>query len=321
MRPHLKRQACSVIIAAITIIAGCQKDATTTPSSGSGSPGGGGSPDNYSSTGSFFAKNGVPVQTFTVTNSAGGTFTTPQGTVVTIPANTFLNKNFQQVSGQVTISFKDIYKKSDMLLSNMPTNMFNQAPLKSGGEFFIKATAAGSAVLLANTITIKQPLNAPLDSAMGPFVKPNDTVGWIRNDSAGYCQPTLAGYVFDLYQFNSPVDSGSWCNSDNPTYFSAYPQTVLTLQESDDPKTYDTYVFLVFKNLNSMVHVYNGNGFTFPYNYAPVGLQCTVVAVGVKGGAVYSSFTPITIGTNQTVTFSMTKSTTAEFKSALAVLN
>ena len=70
-----------------------------------------------------------------------------------------------------------------------------------------------------------------------------------------------------------------------------------------------------------MVHVYNYGTNTFPYLYAPQGLQCTVVAVGVKGGTVYSSFTPITITSNQTVNFSMTATTTAAFESALTALN
>lgn len=70
-----------------------------------------------------------------------------------------------------------------------------------------------------------------------------------------------------------------------------------------------------------MVHVYNDVGNAFPYNYAPVGLPCTVVAIGVKDGKVYSSFTPITISANQTVSFSMSETTTADFKSQLAALN
>ncbi|MGP8213998.1 MAG: hypothetical protein ACLQQ4_00400 [Bacteroidia bacterium] len=93
------------------------------------------------------------------------------------------------------------------------------------------------------------------------------------------------------------------------------------MQETDNPANYNTYVFLVFKNINSMVHVYQGTGYTFPYAYAPVGLQCTVVAVGIKGGKVYSSFTPITISANETVNFTLSETTTAQFKTQLKALN
>ena len=187
MKSTFKKAACSIGIAAITITAGCHKDSTPTPSS-TPPANGGGNADNYSSMGSFFAQNGVATQTYTVTNSAGGSFTTTQGTVVTIPANTFVNNLFQQVSGTVTIAFKDIYKKSDMLLSNMPTNTFTGAPLKSGGEFFIKATAGGNAVYLANIITVKQPIGPfAIDSNMRSFIKPaNEIVGILLSLSVNF---------------------------------------------------------------------------------------------------------------------------------------
>jgi len=313
MNTFFRKITVAAIIAAITIIFGCDKRTVTQPTTNTKTP-----TENYSSMADFFAKNGVVAQTYTVTNSTGGSFTTAQGTVVTIPANTFVNSLYQLVPGTVTITFKDIYKKSDMLLSNMPTNMIGGAPLKSGGEFFIKATSGGNAVILANVITVKQPLNAPMDSAMLPFI---DSTAWARNNYSAGLTATYSNYIFSLYQFSFPVDSGTWCNSDNPYYFSAYTQTNLTLQESDNPADYSTYVFLIFKGINAMVHVYNGHLDAFPYSYAPEGLQCTVVAVGVKGGTVYSSFTPITISKNQTVNFTMTATTTAAFKSALSALN
>lgn len=318
MKTNFKNLAGALIIATIAVVWGCKKDANAPPATSTQNN----TTDNYSSMSDFFAVNGVSLQTYTVDASSGGSFTTSQGTAVTIPANSFYTQQWQSVTGQVSISFKDIYKKSDMLLSNMPTNTHPGVPLKSGGEFYIKATQGGQSLNFAGTITVKQPLGSfPIDSNMRSFFKPGDSLGWIVSDTFGYVEPALADYVFSLYKFTSPIDSGTWCNSDNSYYFSAYPQTLLTLQESDDPATYDTYVFLVFKNIDAMVHVYNGNGYAFPYYYAPVGLQCTVVAVGIKDGKVYSSFTPITISANQTVTFSMNPTTTADFKSQLAALN
>ena len=48
-----------------------------------------------------------------------------------------------------------------------------------------------------------------------------------------------------------------------------------------------------------MVHVYS-NGSNFPYAFAPIGLQCTLVAIGEKDGSLYSCFKPITITNNMT---------------------
>jgi len=131
---------------------------------------------------------------------------------------------------------------------------------------------------------------------------------------------TASSYVFSFYQFSSPEDSGTWCNSDDPTFFSSYTQTSLALNPADNPDTFQTDVFLVFNNLNSMIHVYRFMN-DFSYAYAPVGVQATVVATGVKEGKLYSSFVPITIGMNQVINFTLSQTTTSEFKVHLNSLN
>jgi hypothetical protein len=305
-----------VAMAILLMTAGCKKDTTS-------------GPDNYANLSAFYAANGVALQHYTVDAAAGGSFTSPQGTVVTIAPNSFLTKTGGAVTGSVDVDFKDIYKKSDMLMSFVPTVAFYGAPIKSGGEFFIKASQGGNALILTGLkpILVAQPLNGkPIDSAMVPMVRVQDTVGqgqtglvWAINGS-DTVRNSPSGYVFSLYTFANPPDSGSWCNSDNPSYFSAYTQGTLTLTETDTAQ-YGTTVFLVFSGLNSMVHVYNGTGSTFPYYYAPIGLQCTVVAVGTKGGKLYASFTPITITNNLNVNFSLSPTTTSAFKSSLQQLD
>lgn len=286
--------------------------------------------DNYSSMGQFFSMNNIPMQHYTIDAVAGGSFTTPQGTVVTILPNSFVDQSGNPVTGSVTVEFKDIYKKSDMLFSQMPTMLYYGSPLKSGGEFFIRVKQGGTALKLApnKKVEVQQPLNGLAeDTAMQPFVAVPDSAGNGNNawsfSFTDSVRSTASNYFFSLYSFSTPADSGTWCNSDNSSFFSAYPQTILTLHPTDNSTLYQTDVFLVFKTVNSMVHVYEdwAGGNDFPYYYAPQGLQCTVVAMGVKGGKLYSSFTPVTIGNNQTVNFTLTETTTADFKTALAQLN
>ncbi len=284
----------------------------------------------YSSAKEFLSKNATKNEIHTINGSTGGSFTTMQGTKVSIPANALHNKTGNPVTGNVTIEFKDIYKKSDMLFSDMPTQTYYGFPLKSAGEFFIKASVDGDAVLLntGKKITIEQPaIDGLPDQAMDPFVfVDNDTVGqggggwWANpNDSIAY---TTSSYVFSLYNFSNPADSGTWCNSDNSDYFNSYTLANLTLHPNDNTDTYGTDVFLVFSTVNSMVHVYQDYyGTDFPYLYAPIGLQCTVVAIGAKDGKIYSSFTPITITANQTVNFTLSETTDEAFKAQLNALN
>src|ERR1700690_4385575 len=117
--------------------------------------------EGYTSLADFYQKNGVALQNFTVNAVAGGTFTTPQGTVVTIPSNAFIDSVGQSPIGNLSIDFKDIYKKSDMLLSDVPAMTTTGTPLKSGGEFFINVKSANKTMFLKSdsSIKVQQPFN------------------------------------------------------------------------------------------------------------------------------------------------------------------
>ena len=287
--------------------------------------------DNYASVSNFIAANSSPMQTCTLDCSVGGTFTTPNGTIVSIPASAFITQNGSLATGTVTIKFKDVYRKSDMLFNGVSTNLYGGGPMKSAGMFYIKAMQGTQALNLrwGNKITIKQPFNGlAMDNQMKPFIlqKVDSLNGWVapQPDSIGYPSDSLywnaSSYIFSLYQFNSPIDSGTWSNSDNPSFFSAYSQTILALHPNFSCSDYSPELFLLFSGVNSMVHVY-WDGINFSYNFAPLGLKCTAVAIGTKGGKLYSSFTPITISNNMTVNFTLTETTTADFKTQLNALN
>lgn len=303
---------------AIVAIASCKKDYNNivTPAT---------PPTTISSLQAFYDAHKPQPVTFNVDATTGGTFTTTQGTVVMVPANAFQTQSGGPVTGNVSIEFLDLYKKSDMLYCDKSTVLYYGAPLKSAGEFFIKATQNNQAVLMApgQQIDVQQPLmNAQLDTAMQAFAGQDSTgFGWIPDPNMMLAW-NQSNYIFSLYQFSTPADSGSWCNSDNSSYFNAYPQTTLTLHANDDPSEYHTDVFLLFSGINSMVHVYGSFPITdFPYSYAPSGLSCTVVAIGAKDGQLYASFTPITIGNNQTVNFSLSAISETDFQTQLTALN
>lgn len=288
----------------------------------------------YSSMGDFYAHNEVPAQSYTVDAAFGGSFTSPQGTVVTIPANAFVTLTGSQVQGPVVIQFKDIYKKSDMLLSCMDTKYeWYNTPLVSGGEFFIKAVSGNTVINLSpgQTINVNQPasLTQVNNLKMDGFILQPDSFGtaWQQTQTpavqtVGDSLYNLVSYIFGLSYFSNPLNSGTWYNSDNASFFSAYNLVALNLQGNDDPDVYGTDVFLIFQGFNSLIHVYRKwNTPDFPYYYSPQGFQCTVVAIGVKNGKLYSAFVPVTINAAETVKFSLTETTTNDFKAQLKALN
>lgn len=284
-------------------------------------------PEKFNTVAEFYAANQVASETFTFDASAGGTFTTAKGTKLIVQPNAFVDANMNPVTGSVKVELKDLYSKSDILFSGKPT-VTATGMLKSAGEFFILATKDNAPLLIADgkNIQIEQPaMGEPIDSNMRPFILRKGAGGgeatWVESES-DTLDFQASSYLFSLYDFNMPASEGTWCNSDNSTYFSAYPNTVLTLTaDGSQPITeYQTDVFLVFNDINSMIHVYQSGG-VFPYNFAPVGLACTAVVVGVKDGKLYSAFLPLTITANLNTTFTMTETTGDAFKAALEALN
>ena len=334
MKPFTNKALLAALLLASTLFNACKK------SEPAPSPATNTTTQTYSSLYAFYLQNQVPLQEYTINASTGGSFTTSQGTVVNIPANVFVNANNVLVTGNITIEFKDLYKKSDMLLTGIIPAAWNGAqPMNSGGEFLIYAKSGNNVVKLSglSPITVTQPLNGwPQDKNMQPLVQATmdsngifegGTGNWATGDTSGSFPNTVTFdplyYVFSLYQFAFPVDSGTWCNSDNPNYFNGYTQTNFTIQTTDTSNYTD--VFLLFNGVNSMVHVYENyepQG-KFPYSYAPLGLNCTVVAVAVDSkGNLNSAFVPnTTITANGTVNFTLTPTTAAAFKTQLALYN
>ncbi len=308
----------------IIVFASCQKSLTVDITAGT----------KLSSTEAFLKKYEAPLQTYSINSATGGSFTTAQGTKVIVPSNAFVKlADNSPVSGNITIKFRDIYKKSDMLLSRMPTTTADRQLLKSGGEFFIKASLNDVPLQLApgKIIDVEQPveLTGELDDGQMAFaiadtvsldsaIVPNNA-GWVQTNWGSVGSSSL-NYIYSLYQFSSSPDSGTWCNSDNPYYFGNISQTRLTLKPTVDASQYYMDVFLLLKNVAAMVHVY-WDGNAYQYDYAPAGFDCTMVAIAVKDGKLYSSFKPITITQNLTVDFTIEETTENELLTQIKALD
>ncbi|HTA62626.1 MAG TPA: hypothetical protein VK835_09230, partial [Bacteroidia bacterium] len=225
-------------IAIVISIVSCKKDIKTAPPTPAAA--------SYNTIWDFFPNMGVALQVYTINAGTGGSFTSPQGTSVTIPANAFLTSSHVPVTGNVIIQFKDIYKKSDMFLENMPTQLYNSAPLKSGGEFFINPIQNNASLILASgkKITVSQPasLTGGVNAAF-----PQQAYLWkdtiMRATNCTVCPQYMAivpiwslantdtvqtiaqNYIFSLYprydSSSTTNNSGTWCNSDNASYFAS----------------------------------------------------------------------------------------------------
>src|SRR6187397_121139 len=96
----------------ILLITACKKDSD--PSGPNPMP-----TENITSMADFKSRVKLPLQTFGFNISSGFSFTTNKGTIVTIPPDAFEDMGGTAVSGFVTIGFKDIATKSEMVLEGV----------------------------------------------------------------------------------------------------------------------------------------------------------------------------------------------------------
>lgn len=275
----------------------------------------------YNAVEDFLAANEVKSQSFNFEGSTGGVFTAEQGTEIFIPAYSFVTESGFPIAEKVTLEFKEIYKKSDMVLSAKPTIQWDGRPLKSEGEFFLKATFDGDAVQLApgaSIVVVPNTFGLPSDTNMEAFTAQMNPFSWIPATGA-----SVVDSVFNrlfIGQLLNPKDSGTWYNCDDGSLFDAYQQTTLALHQNDATYLYDTQVFLVFDDINTVLQLDN-TGNDFKFDFAPVGLNCMAVALGVKEGILYSSIVPITIAPNQTIEFTMSPVSEEMLKGQLRLLD
>jgi len=314
----VKKIVITLITISISIFA-CQKKPNAPPAN-----------NTFDSLNNFLSANAVQSEFFNIDAVNGGSFTSTKGTKVTIKANSLIDNSKNPITGTVKVEFKDIYSKSDMLLSQVPAMLENGAPLISAGEFFINLSQNNVPIIIVENkpILVQQPLinGASIDTGMKPFIV--GKVGWTKppidtssvlpvSDSLNYLAES---YVFSIYQLLVNSGKGTWCNSDNSSFFASYKQTELNIISDFTPDEYDMSTYLIFKNINSMIYFENTSG-KVTYPYAPIGLSCTIVVVGTKGGNLYSSFTDITISANQTVHIPISATNANDFKTKLKSLD
>jgi len=262
----------------------------------------------------FLSSKTKPIETFSIDASTGGNFTTLQGTYVTIPANAFVDENNTPITGTVTINFKDIYKKSDMLLNQMPTMFIDNTPMNSGGEFYIKVTYNNAQVNLSQgkQIRVKLAALSTINTQMLPMSL-SEEFAWNTNLSNGLSFDST-NYYFDLNSLDY-----TWYNADHPLY-SDVPLTTIkasyTVSSADNFDQNFVQSFIIFKDINGVI------SFSGQFNYAPLSVNCTIVGVSMDNeGDLYTAFTPITISENMNLNIELIKTSEEKFISRLQSLD
>ncbi|MFT6500785.1 MAG: hypothetical protein ACJASQ_000895 [Crocinitomicaceae bacterium] len=252
-------------------------------------------PETFGSIYSYLDSEPVAVQEFEMIAENGASFTASKGSSITIPANAFITYNGLPVTGNVTITVKEIFSQKDMLFTNILPVSYGE-PLNSGGEFFLLAAQNGASLRVADGVFIdlKIPAQA-IDNNMQLFMAGQnvnaDSVFWGLAD-------TTSGFTFNSpnneYELN--LDSLGWGNIDaflsNVTYFDI-PFNLTGVSGLDNS---NTKAFAVFENQNSVwpIAPYTGidNNVIDSYHLADVPMN--VVVISVVNGQLYYGLLNVT---------------------------
>jgi hypothetical protein len=278
----------------------------------------------------FFEKTEVKSQTFSInTDNGQSSITGEEGTKVTFPQNAFTTADGSPVTGTVSIELKEIYDKSDMVLSDRPT-MSDGRLLISGGEIFIRATANGQELKLdTNTnILVELTPTTTVDTTMGLFTgSVDDSVfNWTpvdidttiaQDDSLWYVSDP--GYYYDPSHYVFAINTLGWINCDR---FISEPTTYLHVTCTGEPSPSATKVYLVFKNINAVAQAnYEWGNNKYYSGIAPIGAEVTVIAFGIKDGKEYFAKKDITISSDLNVNLDLTQTSSEDITAALESLN
>lgn len=285
----------------------------------------------------FWASHKIEAQTFTGNATTGFTITGAKGTKITFPANSMVDGNGDLVSGNVTITLKEVLSKKDVVLSRVWTESNGQL-LESGGEIEVKAKKDGAnlminpAIMPDNGIQVEIP-KVMNNRDMGLFVqeKRQQPGGGQQGGGQEPQNPTTwvpaPYYPFgngpNSYTFTLP--GFTWVNCDK-FYNDPNPKTTVTVLPSftDDSVVTDLQVMLVFKNISTVI--------TLPFNYSiqkfesyanslPIGLQADLVLIGKdSGGFIQFGKQSITISASLHVDQPIHKATQAEVDAYLATI-
>lgn len=283
----------------------------------------------YSNIKGFFEANGVQGQEFTIDAATGGSITGAEGTVVTFPANSFVDGNNNPVTGTINIVIKEIFKPSQMILSNKPTNAIgldgSNTFLLSEGETEVIVSQNGVELQLASHMSykIRVPSAGGEDDDMLPFQGvASDEQGIIwkvdggSRTSAEY-DPAPGSYLYEVF------DTG-WYNCDKFYTFSGI-KTTNFVNLTASPNQSETAVYVIYKenNLPAVVKFstsYN-NGVQSYVDMLPVGLNITYVAITLKNNQQYLAVENVTISENEELTLNFEAKTTQEILDALTLLD
>ncbi len=141
-------------------------------------------PKQTEATENVFSTQNLPTQVFEITNQNDTFITGKNGTKISIPKNSFVDKNGNAITGKISFELKEALTLADMVMGNL-TTLSNGKILQTGGMIYTNATSNGENLLIASNkaLQISVPANNKNDSMLifdGEVNPENQRINWVN---------------------------------------------------------------------------------------------------------------------------------------------
>lgn len=238
-------------------------------------------------------------QTKTFKAEDGVVFTSSKGAKVTIHPNCLRDASNNLVSGDVALSFVEIYDRGNMVMTNKPVMgkdaSGNLLPLVTGGEYNIQVKQGDKVLKPGCTFSVTVPAanTGGLDMDMklwkGNINEAGDLV-WEEVNPEGQGKEAGIGPNTETARYDIWGDSFGWANVDR-FYNDARPKTQIKVVVPAEYNKENSGVFLAYEgepNVLALLDTYDSKDHFFSehYGFVPVGLNLHIVFVSESNGAV-----------------------------------
>jgi len=257
----------------------------------------------------------VQTQSHTLLPNEALTITGDQGTVITFPENSLVDKNGKPVTGEVTVNLEEVYNKADMITHDVQTSSDGKL-LESGGMARVEITTKDSSTVFlkpGSAYEIQYPAEKKKED-MQLFTGNSSGQNWepegINDSTFNENKQSLDKYVFKSSKMG-------WTNVDRFIGLNESHRSNLKVGLTGTP---DASVCLVFKKINSVLNITNKKSEFMFYNI-PTGEEVTLVAFAKSGDQILYASKNITVSKNQNEHLTLETLSAAEFQQRIKEFN
>jgi hypothetical protein len=272
----------------------------------------------------LFVHDGVQIQTSSANATSAQTITV-SGIKIEIPANAFQTTSSGTVTGNVTVSVKGIFTKSDIILSGAPANSAGKLIATKG---CVKVSASQNSQTLriipsaSVFVNVPEPTMSPATNLRRFYankVSPTDTaLCWKPFSDTSYV-PVVFDTTAGKYFYKAKIDSVNWLNT-GYVWDTAATKTTVTINVASMFNKTNTAIYISLNGKLVVGALYELAPNMFMITNIPVGKAVNIVGISAINDQYYSAVLPVTITSGFTQTLNLTATSITTIKSQLALL-